>query len=132
MEETPQDLTAKQLNGAEASGDCRSLTDRIGNLASCQKDIQEIKALLVSFKQNGSANSKVDTLLLSLDTRVSRVERQMEATLNTLGSLVKMQTSMNAAFQQLRAEMGQKLQSLCDEVKSAGITPATTMSNNYS
>lgn len=125
VEDLPQDLSKNCNAGCSLScPETRKLNERIGNLASCQKDIQEIKALLVSLKQNSQINSslKVDTLLLSLDTRVSRVERQMEATLNTLGSLVKIQSSMNAAFQQLRSEMCQKLQSLCDEVKAAGIT----------
>jgi len=88
------------------------------NGSGLTKDLKEIKAVLEELKHGLPDASKVETLLLAVDSRVKLLEKQVELSLTTLYSLVQMQSEMNSAFVQFKSDILEQLKSLQNSLKT--------------
>lgn len=88
------------------------------NGSGLTKDLKEIKAVLEELKHGLPDASKVETLLLAVDSRVKLLEKQVDLSLTTLYSLVQMQSEMNTAFVQFKSDILEQLKSLQNSLKT--------------
>ncbi|CAJ0949819.1 unnamed protein product, partial [Mesorhabditis belari] len=83
----------------------------VGEVATLQNDVRTIKNALSEIKTQ-QATPKQDQLLSGLDTRVSRLEKQVEMALNSIYTLVQLQTGISSSLTKFRDETGDQLRAI--------------------
>lgn len=83
-----------------------STTDNINttpNGANFNNELRQIKVLLNELKVHGSGH-KLEQLMVNLDSRVGRLEKQLEMALNSIYTLVQLQTGINNTLKNVLAK----------------------------
>ncbi|CAI4222330.1 unnamed protein product [Auanema sp. JU1783] len=76
-----------------------------------QSDLSTIRNTLSEIKTLNSTSTKIEQLVVAIDGRVGRLEKQVEMALNSIYTLVQLQTGMNSSVTRFREEA-------CDQLKS--------------
>ncbi|VDN06955.1 unnamed protein product [Thelazia callipaeda] len=102
---------------AEKSSDCGTSAEHQNsqseNLSSgpVHHEIREIKSM-ISELRSAQGTARVEQLLTSLDTRVGRLEKQLEMALNSIYTLVQLQTGINSSITRFREEACEQLKTV--------------------
>ncbi|KAI1723498.1 zinc finger protein mnm-2 [Ditylenchus destructor] len=81
--------------------------------AVVSNELRSIKQIISEFKHGGpTMNTKIEQTLNSLDSRVGRMEKQLEMALNSIYTLVQLQTGINQQMSRLRDETADKLRTI--------------------
>ncbi|KAI1723054.1 zinc finger protein mnm-2 [Ditylenchus destructor] len=103
---TNGDSTRHNTNGGGWDGGNHSTADMT-------QELRSIKQIISEFKHTGpTVNTKIEQTLNSLDNRVGRMEKQLEMALNSIYTLVQLQTGINQQMSRLRDETADKLRTI--------------------
>lgn len=102
---------------AEKSSDCGTSTEPPNcpnedpSSAPVQQEIKEIKSMIGELR-SAHSTARVEQLLTGLDTRVGRLEKQLEMALNSIYTLVQLQTGINSSVTRFREEACEQLKTV--------------------
>ncbi|CAD6189403.1 unnamed protein product [Caenorhabditis auriculariae] len=74
-----------------------------------QGELRAIANAICDLKAQQQTFPKVETALSSIETRISRLEKNMETALNSIYTLVQLQTGMNSGLNRFKEEANQQL-----------------------
>ncbi|VDM92533.1 unnamed protein product [Onchocerca ochengi] len=79
--------------------------------APVHQEIKEIKSMIGELR-SAQSTARVEQLLTGLDTRVGRLEKQLEMALNSIYTLVQLQTGINSSVTRFREEACEQLKTV--------------------
>ncbi|MFH4982402.1 hypothetical protein AB6A40_009111 [Gnathostoma spinigerum] len=101
---------------AEKSSDCgvsnEPTNSNIDNSnAPVQQELRQIKSMIGELR-SAQNTARVEQLLSGLDTRVGRLEKQLEMAMNSIYTLVQLQTGINSSVTRFREEACEQLKAV--------------------
>ncbi|KAI6180467.1 Zinc finger protein, protein [Aphelenchoides besseyi] len=94
----------QQLNGSDGA--------EINVSNSVQSDLRQILQLVLEMKGSVDQNRKIEQLVSNVDSRMTRLEKQMEMTLNSIYTLVQLQTATNSQLTRFRDDALDQLKTI--------------------
>uniref|UniRef100_A0A0N5AYN5 C2H2-type domain-containing protein n=1 Tax=Syphacia muris TaxID=451379 RepID=A0A0N5AYN5_9BILA len=113
----PPGSSASSDDQAEKSSDCGASTGRASCTTSetvptpAQQELKQIKSMIAELRL-AQSTARVEQLLAGLDTRVGRLEKQLEMALNSIYTLVQLQTGINSSVTRFREEACEQLKTV--------------------
>uniref|UniRef100_A0A9J2PFV9 C2H2-type domain-containing protein n=1 Tax=Ascaris lumbricoides TaxID=6252 RepID=A0A9J2PFV9_ASCLU len=113
----PPGSSASSDDQAEKSSDCGASTEPIScnndtsSSAPVQHELRQIKSMIGELR-SAQSTPRVEQLLTGLDTRVGRLEKQLEMALNSIYTLVQLQTGINSSVTRFREEACEQLKTV--------------------
>ncbi|VDK53473.1 unnamed protein product [Anisakis simplex] len=112
----PPGSSASSDDQAEKSSDCGASIGPVScnndaSSAPVQHELRQIKSMIGELR-SAQSTTRVEQLLTGLDTRVGRLEKQLEMALNSIYTLVQLQTGINSSVTRFREEACEQLKTV--------------------